>query len=294
MPAFFCGVFGHKPSPRLVPNGGQFPLMAGGAAAGDELLSTGPIVRKAEDLWPLLRVLAGPKAPAGDPARVSLQGLRVLDVAGNGRLAVSPALREGQEEACRALARRGAKVVPFSSPLFAKSLEMWSAAMKAAGGPTFAQELGGDGDEVRPLPELGRWVTGRSAHTLPAIGLALLEKLPALQGAAAQALLDVAAKLRAEVLEALGDHGVMLYPPYPRTAPKHNAPLLLPIQWMYTAVFNALGLPVTQTPLGLDGEGLPRGVQVVGAPGTDATTIAVACALEHDLGGWVPPDMPAS
>ena len=60
---------------------------------------------------------------------------------------------------------------------------------------------------------------------------------------------------------------------------------------MYTAVFNALGLPVTQVPLGLDGEGLPLGVQVVGAPGTDVVTIAVGCALEQDFGGWVPPEM---
>ncbi len=145
---------------------------------------------------------------------------------------------------------------------------------------------------MRPLPEFLRWALGRSPHTLPAIGLAAIERLPSLSGARARELCALAPVLRAEIEEALGDRGVMLFPPYTRTAPRHNAPLLLPIQWMYTAVFNALELPVTQVPLGLDADGLPLGVQVVGARGSDATTIAVARALEEDFGGWVPPTLP--
>ncbi|HEX4447769.1 MAG TPA: amidase, partial [Polyangiaceae bacterium] len=288
MPAFFCGVFGHKPSPGTVPNYGQFPIMGSG---GDRLLATGPIVRRAEDLWPLLQILANPGALAGNPADVSLAGLIVLDVAGNGRLAVSPALRASQEAACRALERRGARVRAFTSPLFRRSLEMWAALMKAAGGATFAEQLGDGAGALSPVLEVVRWAFGRSPHTLPAIGLALLEKLPSLEGDAARELHVLAPRLRAEIVDALGGRGVLLFPPYTRTAPRHNAPILFPIQWMYTAIFNALELPVTQTPLGLDGQGLPLGVQVVGAPGTDAITVAVALALEEDFGGWVPPDV---
>jgi fatty acid amide hydrolase 2 len=285
MPAFFCGVFGHKPTSHVVPNAGQHPPMPDGPG----LLTTGPIARRAEDLWPLLQVLADPGTLAGDPATVPIDGLCVLDVASNGRLAVSPALRAAQVAAAKALERRGANVRSFRSPLFRKSLEIWSARMKAAGGPTFGEQMGDGRGAVRPLPELLRWAAGRSTHTLPAIGLAAIELLPALQGPRARELCDLAPTLRAEIEAALGDRGVMLFPSYTRTAPRHNAPLLLPIQWIYTAIFNALELPVTQVPLGLDDEGLPLGVQVVGARGTDATTIAVARALEEDFGGWVPP-----
>ena len=66
-------------------------------------------------------------------------------------------------------------------------------------------------------------------------------------------------------------------------------PLLTPIDFSYTAIWNALELPVTQVPLGLDRQGLPLGVQVVGQPCTDHLTMSVALALEADLGGWVPP-----
>jgi fatty acid amide hydrolase 2 len=286
MPAFFCGVFGHKPTSGIVPNDGQHPSMGAG---GQGLLTTGPIARRAEDLWPLMQVLADPGALEGDPAAVRVDGLRVLDVADNGRLAVSRDLRSAQVAAARALERRGARVRPFDSPLFRRSLGMWSALMKAAGGPSFAEQLGDGRGAVRPLRELARWAAGRSPHTLPAIGLALLEQLPTLQGAGARELCALAPRLRAEIEDALGERGVLLFPSYTRTAPRHNVPMLVPIQWMYTAVFNALELPVTQTPLGLDSRGLPLGVQVVGARGADATTIAVARALEEDFGGWIPP-----
>jgi fatty acid amide hydrolase 2 len=46
---------------------------------------------------------------------------------------------------------------------------------------------------------------------------------------------------------------------------------------------------VTQTPLGLDRQGLPLGVQVVAGPGRDHVSIAVAMELERVFGGWTPP-----
>jgi fatty acid amide hydrolase 2 len=66
-------------------------------------------------------------------------------------------------------------------------------------------------------------------------------------------------------------------------------PLLLPVQWIYTAIFNVLEFAVTQVPLGLDRRGLPLGVQVASSWGNDHLTLAVARELERALGGWVPP-----
>jgi len=58
-----------------------------------------------------------------------------------------------------------------------------------------------------------------------------------------------------------------------------------------TAVFNLVGVPVTQVPLGLNPEGLPLGVQVAAAPDRDHVAIATALALERAFGGWVPPKL---
>jgi fatty acid amide hydrolase 2 len=60
-------------------------------------------------------------------------------------------------------------------------------------------------------------------------------------------------------------------------------------KWVYTAIFNVMELPVTAVPLGLSREELPLGVQVAALHGNDHLTIAVALALEKELGGWVPP-----
>src|SRR3954451_9405936 len=84
LPAFFNGVFGHKPSPGLVTNEGQYPVAEGEAL---RLLSTGPLCRRAEDLMPVLRILAGPDGDGlGDPADVGVEGLEVVVVEGDGVL----------------------------------------------------------------------------------------------------------------------------------------------------------------------------------------------------------------
>ena len=57
VPAFFNGVFGHKPSPGLVPNTGQFPSTEGEAAY---MLTLGPLTRHAEDLMPVTKIISGP------------------------------------------------------------------------------------------------------------------------------------------------------------------------------------------------------------------------------------------
>ena len=56
LPAFFNGIFGHKPSAGMVPNAGHYPPALDEA---DRIVRTGPLARRAEDLMPVLRVLAG-------------------------------------------------------------------------------------------------------------------------------------------------------------------------------------------------------------------------------------------
>ena len=95
--------------------------------------------------------------------------------------------------------------------------------------------------------------------------------------------------LKQELMSLIGDNGIMLYPSYPTTAPWHNKPLLTPFHFAYTAILNVMEFPVTQVPLGLDGKGLPLGVQVAALHGNDHMTIAAAMELEKAFGGWVPP-----
>ena len=94
--------------------------------------------------------------------------------------------------------------------------------------------------------------------------------------------------LREQLNDLLGEDGVLIYPSHPSTAPFHNQLLLKPFNFAYTGIFNILGNPVTQVPLGLNRQGLPLGVQLVGGRNMDRLTLAVAREVEKMFGGWVP------
>lgn len=288
MPAFFNGVFGHKCSPGLVPNEGQFPGPSGNI---DRHLSTGPLCRRAEDLEPLLRIMAGDGADqlksVGD---VDVSRLRVLQFARE--LAISPDADQmaARDRAVQALMARGARVEAVHLPLMAKARDLWTAMLATAGSEhTFADHLFGSRSPVPALKEFGKLALKRSDHTFPLVVLALFERLPELTPARTAKLRAEALTLKAQLEDLLGDDGVLITPTYPTVAPKHHKALLPPFNFVNCAVFNALSLPVTAVPTGLNAAGVPTGVQVVAKEGNDHLTLAAALALETALGGWAYP-----
>ncbi len=301
LPSFFCGIFGHKPSGGRVCCDGQYPPTAGKRA---RILASGPMTRRAEDLLPLMRVLEDPdwRAERGEgdhrlrdlPAVAGgdLRGVRVYVAETNGRIPVHRDMKRAIVAAGEALEKCGAVVEHWRHPALAGSLELWLATIDETSGWTFSQILG-SGDAVPLGRELARKAVRRSPHILPSLALVAMEKATAGKASAMMArLAEDARALKRDLDQRLGDDGVLLHPPFPRVAMKHRRALLRPYECAYTAIFNALRLPSTQTPLGLDRRGLPLGTQVVGAEGCDALCMAVARALEGEFGGWVMPQLP--
>lgn len=56
MPAFFNGVYGHKPSSNVISNESQYPPASGRRS---DMLTTGPICRYASDLALMFKIFAG-------------------------------------------------------------------------------------------------------------------------------------------------------------------------------------------------------------------------------------------
>lgn len=289
IPAFFNGVFGHLPSPGLVPLTGHFPMPDGELR---HRLSPGPVTRRAEDLMLVLRLIAGPdgedpytvEQTLGDPREVSMTGLPVVVSTHSSAVPLRPVLRRAIDRAAEALTDAGADVreAPLKELRFALAqftatavteidlLESWE-------GVTASTRSGED--DKAPLLVRG-----------PAAVLKVVDSAPlrAVRTRAARRLIDSAQRANDTLVELIGD-GVLLYPPFPRLAPKHRHTIGQPWLATNTAIFNLYGLPATQVPLGLSKNGLPLGVQVVAAPGADHVGIAVALELERALGGWVDP-----
>jgi fatty acid amide hydrolase 2 len=180
----------------------------------------------------------------GDPDRVSLAGLRVLHVPDNGFLSVSRELRDAQDRAADHLARLGAHVERRSFPRLRRSIEIWSSMLAEAGGTPFGVLLG-DGEPVAVFSQLLRWAVGRSPHTLPALGLALIERYVKGSPRRTAHFVEEGRLLADEIRAALGPEGIMLYPVYPETAPRHSRPLVPPTRWAYPAILNVLEMPST-------------------------------------------------
>jgi len=295
MPAFFNGVFGHKPTGGLIPNTGQYPTVTPDAA---RYLVTGPLARKAEDLWPLVKILAGPdgKDPGcidiklGDPASVKLESLTVIDVEDNGKARVSPDLRAAQQKVADFLASKDAKVKKAKPAALKSQFDIWSAMLTTANQVHFTVMLG-NGKPVNGPLEMLKWIFRVSDHTLPSVIMAMIERVPEWTPKRTQGFIEMGKALRKELVELIGPNGIMLYPSHQYPAPVHYRPLLTPFHFAYTGILNVMELPVTQVPLGLNSVGLPTGVQVVAIHGNDHIPVAVALELEKQFGGWVPPKL---
>lgn len=297
MPAFFNGIFGHKPSPGVVPNKGQFPKARG---AQELFQCTGPMCRYAEDLIPMLRVMAGPgiqKLKLDE--KVHLKDLKFYWMEHDGGSILMSKVEQDLIMAQKKVVAHletmlGASVRHVKLKQMKYSFQIWVTMMSAKGHDgkepmKFVDLLSDHGKPINPLWELIKWCLGRSVHTIPAIGLALLEEKLKYNSEKYKKFKTVGESLHKELVEMLGDDGVFLYPSHPTVAPQHHVPLTRPFNFAYTGIFNALGLPVTQCPLGLNARGLPLGIQVVAGPFNDHLTLAVAQYLEKIFGGWVCP-----
>uniref|UniRef100_A0AAQ6A0W2 Amidase domain-containing protein n=1 Tax=Amphiprion ocellaris TaxID=80972 RepID=A0AAQ6A0W2_AMPOC len=285
IPCFFNGIFGHKTTPGVVSCENQYPPTSG---RQDEYLSSGPMCRYAEDLLPMLKIMAGPKAHMLSlNTKVDLKKLRFFTIPHDGGSAftypVSKDLIDIQRKVVRRLeADFGVKVQEVQFPELRYGFQIWDTYMglpDKEGKPPkpFAELMGEPGRPAWPVWELLKWMIGKSEHTLA--------------GAikSSSFIIQQKEKLQKEVEELLGTDGVFFYPSHPRVAPKHHHPLFRPFDFTYTGIINILGLPITQCPLGLNEEGLPLGVQVVGGKLQDHLTLAVALYLENTFGGWRDP-----
>ncbi|HUR42133.1 MAG TPA: amidase [Verrucomicrobiae bacterium] len=303
-PAHFCGVYGHKPSYGIVPTRGHIPGPPGMLSEPD-LSVVGPLARSAQDLALMLPIVAGPIAPMSSgwklelprPRRASLREYRVQAWLDDPACAVDASMKPTLEAAVEAVRRAGAEVAT-GAPAGISLAEIYDLYFALLG----ALFAGG-------LPEK---VYGRARMAGAAASMFGRDHVNTLPGFLARATLShrdylklhekrERLKQKFEVLFASCD--VLLLPVTRTPAPPHNQkgeiygrritvngqaePYASQFAWIAPATL--AGLPATSAPVGRTTDGLPVGIQIVGAFCEDLGTIDFARLLGEVHGGFVAP-----
>jgi amidase len=277
IPASFCGVVGLRPSVGLVPTHPTDWLW-------DTLQVTGGLARTAEDLALMLQAVAGPSdlAPLCQPIegrdfvaavragpRAGLKLAYCADVAGIG---VDPVI----ESVCRRAADRLAECGHTLEPV-ELDLSLGREAFLALRGLWFVTWMY---ERLARLDEFGVNVRNNTRAGLDEVTTKDLGKAEQARARIWQVFRELFARF---------DHLVtptMAVPPFPveQNYPETIAgrPMQTYVDWIApTFVLSLTGLPVASVPCGLDAEGLPVGLQIVGRPRGEEAVLALARVIQE-------------
>ena len=307
IPAHFCGLYGHKSTWQSVPLVGHIPGGPGdpGRWGEADMACAGVQVRGARDIIPALAATVGPLNPDGGfsytlapPRATAIKDFRVAVWADDPDCPVDSDVRRAIDDAVTALRDAGASVVehPASIPVnLATSHELFLSLVMAA--------FSVDRSTISP----------RSGAALA------LRSLASPRGDAAAALRGTVQSHRAWLFRDAArreiaqrwvgffkEFDVLLLPVTPTAAPGHHnkdhdrfgrtidvdgATRSYWDQTKWSALANIAGAPATTMPITTNAAGLPIGVQAMGPPGGDRTTVEFAALLTEILGGYRVPEV---
>jgi amidase len=301
-PAYYCGVYGHKPSFGLIPTRGHGPP---GVVTPTDISVVGPMARHAEDLALALGILAGPDLLQQAAWQVALPAPRARRL-GDFRVAVwgsSPltpiddSVATAIDAAVAAIAKAGAVVDREARPgvTLEENQRLFMLLLRAATASRLTDAAFAEQQKIA--------ATLAPDDMSPEAHIARGATLPHRAWGAAN---EQRSKLRYVWRDFFTKFDVLLAPVAATAAFPHDhspdrgarrvivngKPMPhVDITWAGLAALSYL--PATAAPIGLTSRGLPVGLQIIGPEGEDPTTIEFARLLADEIGGFVaPPDYP--
>ncbi len=291
-PCFFNGICGHKPSGGLLPSVGHWPPARGERG---RYCVIGPMARRVEDLVTAMEVFSPEDDPYRDEGRPRFAPVdegrfdprrhRVFWYASDGLLPVSRHVKRGMRRAMKGLRDLGYHVERWRPKGTRRAPLLWMPLVSSSD-EVAVKELLGDGEAIDLGAQWRAFLRGRSDHPLYALVMSTFDGVVEPDADSLRAIAAERDQMRDRIEDRLGGDGVLICPPYPRPAPHHHRPLLLPTAFAYCGLYNVLEFPSTAVPTGFSRHGLPVGVQVVGRRFGDALTLRVAADVERVCGGW--------
>jgi aspartyl-tRNA(Asn)/glutamyl-tRNA(Gln) amidotransferase subunit A len=303
-PAALCGVVGMKPTYGLVSRYGLI-------AFASSLDTVGTFTRDVRDCAILLSAIGGhdemdstsiPEPPRDYASGLDqgVEGLRIgvlRDWMGQG---LEEGVRARVEEAVARLEKLGAEIGEASIPHADYALSAYYLIAPAECSSNLARydgvRYGHRADAVRDVVELNMRTRGEGFGE--EVKRRIMIGTYALSAGYYDAYYGQAQKVRTLVIrdfaQAFERHDVLLAPTSPTTAfrlgEKTQDPLAMYLNDVFTIPANLAGNPAISIPCGLDDQGLPVGLQLMGNHLDEATVLRAAHAFEQALGQrFVPP-----
>lgn len=299
IPAHCCGVYGHKPTYGIVP-------LRGHAFSPDDaesdILVGGPLARSVDDLAAALDIAAGADPEAGGAWRLDLPGeprrrlreFRLAVVTDDARYPVNGDTRAALNAVADFLEAEGA-VVLRDPVLPLPAEELWLLYLGLLRGATSGRLSDAEAEAIAV----------QAAATDPDDSGYAAVMLRGLSQSHHRWLKtnDRRARLRRKWREFFGGVDAVIAPmmataafPHIRNVAKADQQLdvdgrLRPISdtYYWIGLASATGLPATVAPAGVDRDGLPIGLQIIGPEFHDRRCLTLAGLLEKGFRRFVPP-----
>lgn len=293
MPSAVTGIFAHKPTRGLISNVGIFPALEKGKVV-DQVLAHGPMCRYAVDLTTAMKVLAKTSSIDFDE-KVDFTNINIFycDEDSNDPLCdpVNPEARLTMRKVLVHFHKKYS-IVPKRVSLPGLKEVPWILSSKGAEENlrTFSSHLANDPErDVNIGVELFKSMLGISKHTLEGLWFAFISKNAPKKKSVLESYRKSEEALIKECDRILTNNSILLFPSCPAAKIYPNECLTKFFMMEYFLVFNILGVPVTQCPLGKDAAGYPLSIQVVAGHNRDRLSLAFAEELEREFGGWQKP-----
>jgi Asp-tRNA(Asn)/Glu-tRNA(Gln) amidotransferase A subunit family amidase len=292
VPAHFCGVIGLKPSWGTIPATGHLPPGPPAIPPIAHMATLGPMARYVDDVTLEYNILRGPHPSApytvpsleAHPEKVKLKKVACAFFTNvESAVPVATEIRAAVERAALSLSKIGMQVEQKVPPI-KEAARIWMDYAMADGG-----EL------------LREMMAGREHLSRERLRSSLLTPQPSKSAAEFFRTAIERDAVRIQLAQFMERYPIIISAPFCITAFEHGAmdvdidgssfnlfAASWPARWV-----NVAGLPAAVVPAGQDRDGLPIGVQIVGRAFDEETVLAVAKALEQELGGFKKPPLPS-
>ncbi|MEO9634578.1 MAG: amidase [Parasphingorhabdus sp.] len=249
IPASYCGIYGLKPTHGAISQDGL-------EIAEASLDSIGPMARSLEALEACSRILMDFKNPQ------AIDNIALLENLGD--VTCEAGVLESYQTACYNMNAEGSFSLPYpQTRIRYAGFILTSLALSESLGELLESNPEGLSEGLRFLLKFG---PERSASDLAEDR-------------------DILAKTSAAMNAVVAQHGAILLPTAPQAAFSHEdkAPAN---QADFTCLASIAGLPAITVPAGQDDQGMPLGVQLIGAAGNEAGLFHLAKTLDNRMAAY--------